>query len=80
MKINEEYGLPFVSVTIVFKSKVLELTKVLLDTGSASTLFNADLVREIGIVPEENDIVDTIRGVGGIEYVYTKQLDAIPTV
>ncbi|MCP1309986.1 retropepsin-like aspartic protease [Paenibacillus tyrfis] len=77
MNITEEYGLPFVSLTIVYKGKKLELQKVLLDTGSASTLFNADLVRDIGVVPEENDVVDTIRGVGGIEYVYTKYLDAI---
>ncbi|WP_088833647.1 retropepsin-like aspartic protease [Paenibacillus tyrfis] len=77
MNIAEEYGLPFISLTIIYKGKELELQKVLLDTGSASTLFNADLVRDIGVVPEENDVVDTIRGVGGVEYVYTKYLDAI---
>lgn len=27
------------------------------------------------MVPEENDIVDMIRGVGGVEYVYAKNLD-----
>lgn len=77
MNITEEYGLPFISLTIIYKGKQLELQKVLLDTGSASTLFNADLVRDIGVVPEENDVVDTIRGVGGVEYVYTKYMDAI---
>ncbi|MFX3636037.1 MAG: retropepsin-like aspartic protease [Candidatus Pristimantibacillus sp.] len=77
MNITEVYGLPFVKITIVFRGKALELNRVLLDTGSASTLFNADLVGDIGIVPEENDAVDTIRGVGGVEYVYTKFLDAI---
>lgn len=77
MNITEIYGLPFVKIKIVFRGKELELNRVLIDTGSASTLLNADLVREIGIVPEENDVVDTIRGVGGVEYVYTKFLDAI---
>ncbi|WP_163852517.1 retropepsin-like aspartic protease [Paenibacillus elgii] len=77
MNITEEYGLPFISLTIIYKGKQLELQKVLLDTGSASTLFNADLVRDIGVVPEENDVVDTIRGVVGVEYVYTKYMDAI---
>ncbi|OXM14755.1 retropepsin-like aspartic protease [Paenibacillus herberti] len=77
MNLIEEYGLPFVKITIEFRGKELELSRVLLDTGSASTLFNADLVGDIGIIPEENDIVDTIRGVGGVEYVYTKFLDAI---
>lgn len=77
MNITEIYGLPFVKIKIVFRGKELELNRVLIDTGSASTLLNADLVREIGIVPEENDVVDTIRGVGGVEYVYTKLLDTI---
>jgi hypothetical protein len=77
MNIFEEHGLPFVSVTIVFRGKELRMSKVLLDTGSASTLFNADLVREIGVIPEGSDVVDTIRGVGGVEYVYAKSLEAI---
>ena len=35
------------------------------------------MVDEIGVVSEENDIVDTIRGVGGIEYVYVKNFEKI---
>ncbi|AIQ66380.1 retropepsin-like aspartic protease [Paenibacillus graminis] len=77
MNITEIYGLPFVSMIVVFRGRELKLGKVLLDTGSASTLLNADIVQEIGMVPEGNDIVDIIRGVGGVEYVYTKYLDAI---
>ncbi|MEK4371690.1 retropepsin-like aspartic protease [Paenibacillus sp. FSL R5-0473] len=77
MKISEVYGLPFISIKLEFRGKVLQLEKVLLDTGSASTLLNADVVREVGMVPEENDLVEIIRGVGGIEYVYTKSLDSI---
>ncbi|WP_315371550.1 retropepsin-like aspartic protease [Paenibacillus xylanexedens] len=77
MKISEVYGQPFISIKLEFRGKVLQLEKVLLDTGSASTLLNADVVREVGMVPEENDLVEIIRGVGGIEYVYTKSLDSI---
>ncbi|MEK4061894.1 MULTISPECIES: retropepsin-like aspartic protease [Paenibacillus] len=77
MNITEIYGLPFVSMTVVFRGRELKLEKVLLDTGSASTLLNANIVQEIGMVPEGNDIVDIIRGVGGVEYVYTKYLDSI---
>lgn len=76
MEISEIYGLPL-SLQLTFRGEVLYLEKVLLDTGSASTLLNADIVQEIGMVPEENDEVDIIRGVGGIEYVYTKLLDSI---
>lgn len=77
MNITEIYGIPFVSMTVVFRGRELKLEKVLLDTGSASTLLNADIVQEIGMVPEGNDVVDLIRGVGGVEYVYTKYLDSI---
>lgn len=77
MNIIEWNGLPFTNIVVEFRGKKLSLEKVLLDTGSASTLFNADVVREIGMVPEKDDIVDIIRGVGGVEYVYTKYVDAI---
>lgn len=49
----------------------------MLDTGSAGTIFNANLVSAIGVFPEGNDVVDTIRGVGGAEYVYTKYFETI---
>ncbi|MGG4207679.1 retropepsin-like aspartic protease [Paenibacillus jamilae] len=77
MNITEIYELPFVKVKVIFRGAELTLSKMLLDTGSASTLLNADIVREIGMVPEGNDDVDIIRGVGGVEYVYTKFLDSI---
>ncbi|MNW51347.1 hypothetical protein D3C74_288310 [compost metagenome] len=77
MKITECYGLPFVTIAIEFRGQRLCLDKVLIDTGSASTLLNADIVRAIGIIPEKDDIVDTIRGVGGVEYVYTKNVNSI---
>jgi len=77
MKITERYGLPFIAIIIEFQGKRLRLDNVLIDTGSASTLLNADIVSGIGIIPEKDDTVDTIRGVGGVEYVYTKMIDSI---
>ncbi|GBF76397.1 hypothetical protein PA598K_04863 [Paenibacillus sp. 598K] len=77
MKITERYGLPFIGINIAFQGKSLRLDNVLIDTGSASTLLNADIVGRIGIIPEKDDPVDTIRGGGGVEYVYTKMIDSI---
>lgn len=77
MKVNIKYGLPFVDLEVTFRGNKLRLDKVLLDTGSAGTIFNANVVEKIGVVPEKNDIVDTIRGVGGVEYVYVKKFDLI---
>ncbi|SOC24993.1 aspartyl protease [Ureibacillus xyleni] len=77
MKINIKYGLPFIELEVTFRGNKLLLENVLLDTGSAGTVFNANIVEKIGVVPEENDTVDTIRGVGGVEYVYVKKFEAI---
>ncbi|MEK8130508.1 retropepsin-like aspartic protease [Paenibacillus filicis] len=77
MNLDVDFGLPFVSVIVQFRGQNLKLEKVLLDTGSARTIFKADVVGEIGVVPEAGDAVDSIQGVGGIEYVYTKTFDWI---
>jgi hypothetical protein len=49
MNIDMIYGLPFVAVTICYRDQKLVLKHVLLDTGSAGTVFNADRVDEIGV-------------------------------
>jgi hypothetical protein len=77
MNIVVLHGLPFVEVTVRYRGSDLLVDRVLLDTGSAGTIFNANLVSSIGVFPEGNDVVDTIRGVGGVEYVYTKYFESI---
>jgi hypothetical protein len=77
MKIDILYGLPFVKLGVQYRGKRLNLNKVLLDTGSAETILNANVVDEMGVVPEENDTVDIIRGVGGVEYVYVKNFEKL---
>jgi hypothetical protein len=39
--------------------------------------FQCECPGSLGVVPEENDIVDIIRGVGGAEYVYVKKMKKI---
>ncbi|WP_368858647.1 aspartyl protease family protein [Oceanobacillus saliphilus] len=41
---------------IKFKGEFLHLQRVLVDTGSGSTVISTDLAETIGIVGEENDI------------------------
>ncbi|TLS49304.1 hypothetical protein FE782_25970 [Paenibacillus antri] len=77
MNLRMNCGLPFVSVTVTFRGQKIKLDKVLLDTGSAGTIFKADVVGATGVVPESEDEVDSIQGVGRIEYVYTKIFDTI---
>jgi hypothetical protein len=42
MNIELKYGLPFVEVMICYRESELHLKNVLLDTGSAGTVFSAD--------------------------------------
>lgn len=77
MNIDIRYGLPFVEVTICYRGNELHLEKKLLDTGSAGTIFNADAVDVVGVKVEPGDFMNKIRGVGGIEVVYSKLFDFV---
>jgi hypothetical protein len=67
MKIRIEDGLPLVSVTISYKGRQITLQDILFDTGCANTIFDTDLLEEVGI---ELDLINgTARrmyGVGGV--------------
>lgn len=76
MNIHVRYGLPFIEVTICYRGEDLRLRNVLLDTGSAGTIFNADVVGNIGVKIEPGDL-NRIRGVGGVEVVYSKLFDFV---
>jgi predicted aspartyl protease len=76
MKIKTEYGLPFVETILSHKEKSICSGKFLIDTGSASTLISAEIAVQLGLGPEPNDIIREIRGVGGTEYVYEKNIDS----
>ena len=77
MKIYLRDGLPFVSAILTYRGSEIEVENVLLDTGSAATLFSVDKVIEIGLKPERNDAVERMFGVGGTEFVVSKQIDAL---
>lgn len=77
MKVRLEGGLLYVTAELTFKDQTLSLSEVILDTGSAATVFSSDEVSRLGLVPEPRDPVRRIRGVGGSEFVYSKQLDGL---
>ena len=62
--------LPFVSVRLLNGSRMVEIPDVLVDTGSASTIVAADIMATVGIAPAPEDVLHTIRGVGGVEVVF----------
>ncbi|OQY36270.1 MAG: hypothetical protein B6243_03640 [Anaerolineaceae bacterium 4572_5.2] len=75
MKIRIESGLPFVTISLNYRGQQITLDKVLLDTGSMGTIFSADKMDAIDLLPEPDDFIHQIRGVGGSEFVFTKQVD-----
>ncbi len=77
MNIRLQDGLPYVSVVLAHGGKQTELANVLLDTGSAGTVFSADKVLSIDLHYEPEDIVHRIRGVGGAEFVFSKQVERL---
>jgi hypothetical protein len=77
MKIRLEHGLAYVEAVLTFRGRSLFLRDTILDTGSSSTIFAADRLLEIGIVPEPSDALHRLRGVGGTEYAFTKRLDLL---
>ena len=77
MRIVIESGFPYVEAIIIFNGKELNLGKVIIDTGSSSTIFKADKVADIEILLESNDSIHRICGVGGSEFVFTKQLEKL---
>ena len=77
MNIQVRDGLPYVTVTLLYGGRQLELANVLLDTGSAGTLFAADQVLAVGLQYEADDPVQRIRGIGGAEFVFVKRIDRL---
>ncbi|CUS04522.2 conserved protein of unknown function [Candidatus Promineifilum breve] len=71
MNLSIRYGLPFVSAEIEYNGRTQKLDNVLLDTGSAGTLFQVDRLMEIDLRMEPQDLVRRIRGVGGTEFVFS---------
>lgn len=68
-------SLPFVTLQVGYLGRTLAIPDVLLDTGSASTILAADSLEPLHIYPAADDILHTIRGVGGVELVYLRELD-----
>lgn len=75
MQLSLKYDLPFVTIKISYRGRTREVSHVLVDTGSGSTILSADIMSEIGIVPEPEDTLHNIRGVGGSEVVFMRRVD-----
>jgi hypothetical protein len=69
-----KYGLPFVDLFAGYNNTEILIPSVLVDTGSASMILSSDILAQIGVIPEPNDVLRNIRGIGGTEVVFCRQL------
>jgi predicted aspartyl protease len=77
MKLKKIYGLPFAEAIFIHLGKEKHLSRVLIDTGAAATLLSVEVAIEIGLGPQMTDILQSMRGIGGVEFVYEKHIDSI---
>lgn len=76
-KLIIEDGLLLTNIELIFNGQSLLLKRVLVDTGSGSTIVSTDLAESIRIIAEKNDMIYRISGVGGSEFVFSKTVDSI---
>ncbi len=67
--------LVFVTATLTYRGTPVEIPGVLVDTGAASSVIDADLAAEAGVYLERTDRLRTLRGVGGREHVFVRRVD-----
>ncbi|MDM8550705.1 aspartyl protease family protein [Desulfobacterales bacterium HSG2] len=77
MKICVHDGLPFTKVLLKHQGKSVEVDRVLTDSGSAGTVFDADELAKTDLLPESDDVIRTVFGIGGTEFVVEKNIDQI---
>lgn len=75
--IRIESNVPFVSVIVRANGFALHLDRVLLDTGSGTTIFKTNLLETIGVKAQGSDIVRVMTGIGGSEHVVEKIVDSV---
>jgi predicted aspartyl protease len=77
VKLRLDRGLLLTQIRIEHQGQTLELSRVLVDTGSSGTLFPVSKLAEIGIGYALEDRIAVVRGVGGSETVFSKTLERI---
>ena len=76
-KLIIEDGLLLTDLKVLFSGKSLSLNRGLGDTGSGGTIISTDLAQSIDLIPEVDDTIYRISGVGGSEFVFSKMVDTI---
>lgn len=71
------YGLPFVTVILRANGHEISLPNVLIDTGSAASIFRTDDLLKIGVQPALEASIRFVSEIGGREAVIESIVDAL---
>ena len=77
MKLSLEQRLLFTTVELHHAEQSVVLARVLVDTGSAATIFQTELLKSIGLIYAPEDEVHEVFGVGSSELVFQKGVDTV---
>jgi hypothetical protein len=77
MKINYDGQLLTTSITLSYRGKRLQISDIVIDTGSSHTIFSPDILEQIGVTYENGDAVYEAYGIGGSVSFYTKVMEFI---
>ena len=77
MNIEVRSGLPFVTVTLINGGHATVIPDVVLDTGSASSLFRDEDLAQIGVQIDQDEPTRGFRGIGGSEQIWIRRVDYI---
>lgn len=75
MQLTFRYDVAFVTATLTYSGVSVEIADVLVDTGAASSIVNADLAADAGVYVSPTDTLRRLRGVGGHEHVFSRRAD-----
>ena len=75
MQLTLRDDLLLVPVTVADRGRQVQIPDLVVDTGSAATLISTDAVAQVGIVPEPEDTLHVVPGLGGSEVVFSRRVD-----
>lgn len=77
MQLTSRNELVFVTANLTYSGVSIEIPEVLVDTGAASTVINADFAAQAGVYVRPFDTLRSLRGVGGHEHVFARHVDRL---
>ncbi len=75
MQLISRHDLVYVTATLTYRETTVAIADVRVDTGAASTVSNADFGADAGIHLAPSDQLRRLRGVGGHEHVFMRQVE-----